>query len=262
MRDRTRAAAFALVALLAVAATGTPAPTTAPLHPIAVQPGQPVQVAVYADSRMGMEGSYCSDLLLQMVPASAAGRVRSTIWACTVGIDYFRFHYVQSTGGPLYLASVDILVPAKATLPVPTPGGRVTVPYPLCRTISSHLFSLEDDPGRAAYLSLCQVEPIERGRQFATPLVIWARLPDDSPVKRVQPNTPCWTLEPYLGPPREVTSFNVPCALDAGLLPPGGPASTPAKTNRLALLLTAGSFALCAAVLLIAQLLRRRALQR
>lgn len=236
------------------AASPTPASGARPLTSAVVQPGEQVEVAVYGDSPPTAAHD-CSDLLLEMVPASAAGSLRGTTRPCTVGNDFFRYHYARASGGPLYLARVDVLILAKATLPVPTPG--TPEPYPLCREIAPHLVPVAEDPGRAAYLSLCEVEPLARGQQIAAPLLIWARVPSDSPVKRFPPDVPCWQLSRFLGAPTEGASFNVPCALDAGLLPAAGARTAGARSSRLGLTVALGGFAFCAAVALAIAVVRR-----
>jgi hypothetical protein len=102
---------------------------------------------------------------------------------------------------------VELLLIAKPTLPDRWDG--------TCDAIREHLVLASEPPSLAAFVLVCDVQPLPRGAPPRQPLTIWARLPVDlAPATLPPPETPCWALSRYLGPPRGAETFEVQCTLE------------------------------------------------
>ena len=186
-----------------------PPPTQTPLAgglAPALSPPETVKVAIYPDAQPG--SSNCIEIIGDMVPAAAAGHVAAKEYSCDG--DFSRVSFAVDSRGLHYVFGIELLLIGKVTLPQPRFGDGT------CNSIREHLLDGSEDPESAAYVLVCEVQPLPRGAP-GTPAsgVIWARLPDGTgPATLPSPETPCWALSRYLGPPRGRGSYDVQCSLE------------------------------------------------
>lgn len=181
----------------------TPTPIPGGLRPASDVPANP-QVWIYRDAQPA--STRCTEIIGDMVPATAAGSVPARPFTCSETDGRLRF---ATDGSPaLYLLGVELLLLAKNTLPQPSFGDGT------CDSIRSHLVPASEPLSEAAYVLVCDVQPVVRGQLPRNPVLIWGRVVADLAPAVVPEGAPCWSLTRYLGRAGEARTIEVKCVLE------------------------------------------------
>lgn len=182
----------------------SPTPLAGGLKPVTELRGDP-SVWLYADVTPASD--ICIEIVGDMVPAAAAGSVAAKPFTCTG--DLSRLHFASDGGDTYYLLGVQLLLLAKITLPQPNSGGDGS-----CNSIREHLIPASESADSAAYVLVCDAQPLPRGAVSPDPVTIWARIVADLAPATVPLDAPCWSLSRYLGAPGEAVTIEVQCRLE------------------------------------------------
>lgn len=181
----------------------TPTPIPGGLQPAADVPANP-SVWIYRDAQPA--STKCTEIIGDIVPAAAAGKVPVRAFTCSDTDGRLRF--ATDGSAALYLLGVQLLLLAKNTLPQPSAGDGS------CDSLRPYLLAATEPVSSAAYVLVCDVQPLERGQISRNGLLIWGRIVADLAPATVPQDVPCWSLTQYLGRAGEARTIEVQCWLE------------------------------------------------
>jgi hypothetical protein len=161
-------------------------------------------VWIYAGDRPA--STNCIDIVADMVPSGIAKRVPAERFTC--GGNLSRLRFVEDDGGTFYLEGVELLLLARVSLPQGYAYGGE------CGNIREHIVPASEPVESAAYVLVCDVQPLPRGTASEHPLLIWARIVQDLAPATVPTGRPCWEFSRYLGSAGEGKTINIQCVLE------------------------------------------------